>query len=304
MLDHEQPRAATAGSSFRYEPQHAASLAAETRKYDWLVERVLAADLPTVLAGPAKCLMTSITVDLAISLASGSPFLGRFRVPNAISVAVLSGDPSPVTLADTARRIARAKQIELPECSLAWQLNLPKLFNAEDLKELQDGLRRERVQLVVIDSLPMCLLDGARDVDAGNLYHMEPLLLRAAHACRDAGATPLFVHNVTKTSAKRTESDGLPELSDLQYSGVAEVARQWILLGRQAPFEPGSSHHALNMVVGGNAGHSSAWRVAISEGTPRSDATPSGWDVSVLPYAREDSFEEAAKPSLKHRRAR
>ena len=91
--------------------------------------------------------------------------------------------------------------------------------------------------------------------------------------CRRAGATPVLVHHTTKpTGAKRTAVT----LNDLAFAGIGEFARQWLLVGRTADYEPGSGTHDLTLSIGGSAGHSSAWSVRIDEGR---DGESRRWSV-------------------------
>src|SRR5205807_8707221 len=57
----------------------------------WLVEQILVENQLCTIGGPPKSLKTSIAIDLAISLGSGTPFLGRWKVPEKRKVAIISG---------------------------------------------------------------------------------------------------------------------------------------------------------------------------------------------------------------------
>jgi len=64
----------------------------------------------------------------------------------------------------------------------------------------------------------------------------------------------------------------------LRFVRIGEFARQWLLVGRTAEYEPGSGVHDLILSIGGSAGHSSGWSVRVDEGR---DAENRRWSVRV-----------------------
>ena len=110
------------------------------------------------------------------------------------------------------------------------------------------------------------------------------MLSRTAETCLDAGATPVLVHHATKSGAKLANSADEPlDLDDLAFAGIGEFARQWLLLNRRTPFQPGSGKHALFLNAGGSAGHSSCWEIDVDEGTVTQEFDSRGWKVKVRP---------------------
>ncbi|HET6325475.1 MAG TPA: AAA family ATPase [Planctomycetaceae bacterium] len=263
----------------------------------FLIEGLLVNRQVCVLGGPKKCLKTSIICDMAISLASGKRCLGHFAVPTAKRVAVFSGETSPGDLQDLARRVSTERRLRLDQVDqVLWVHDLPKLSQQHDLSSLTEFLRSNKIDVVFVDPLFLCLLDLASSSSATNLYAIGPLLRAAARACLRAGTTPVFAHHSTKganksnrslqqSGARGSRSAVSLDLDDLAFAGVAEFARQWILFGRNEPYVPGTGLHDLTMTAGGSAGHSGSWRVVVDEGTAGSDLDGRRWKPSVREIA-------------------
>jgi len=233
---------------------------------EWLVEDVLPLGQPLVIGGPAKSYKTSIMVDMCYSLATGTAFLGQFRVPQPRRVLVMSGESGSTALANLVLRLddARNGAHELYG-NLFWSERLPALDNPRDRAALQAELRARGAEVVVIDPLYMSLLSGNYS-DAMNLYAVGSILTRFAADCREIGVTVVLVHHTGKT-ASSSRGTSLPHLRDLSQAGIAEFVRAWLLLA-PSKSSPNSSRTELNMVIGGSAGHRSHWLLEIDEGSP------------------------------------
>lgn len=262
-----------------------AALATANYPQEWLAEHVLITGLPAVIGGPQKSLKTSVGIELAISLATGKPFLGQFDVPVQKRVAVFSGESGPATIKETAKRICAAKGLRLKNCNVWWEFSLPALGNRAHLQALYSGLRQREIQVVILDPLYLCLLKGSK-ASAANLYEVGPILCDAARACLDAGATPILIHHVTKGANKKE----FLSLEDLAFAGIGEFARQWILLNRREPYAM-DGNHRLSMAIGSSAGHSSYRHLDVSEGTVGDDLTGRRWEVRCF-----DRPQSAKKP--------
>ena len=254
----------------------------------WLVKKILVEDQPAIIGGPKKSLKTSILVDMAISIAAGTreKFLGRFDAENPRRVGIISGESGEATLQKTAQRVCRTKHLDLAQCNVFWSFMLPQASHVEDLEKLAKAISANRLQLVFLDPLYLTLLRGNAKASAANMFDMGPLLSDLANTCRNAGATPVFVHH-TRKSAKNQSQYRPPELEDLAFAGIQEFARQWILLSRREAFESDSGEHKLWLKAGGSAGHSGLWSVDIDEGKMNENFGGRRWDVIVRTAAEE-----------------
>lgn len=272
------------GLKFKAKFMDCGTLDSETIQLRWLVKKVLVAEQPMVVGGPKKALKTSIVTDLAISLATGKPFLNKFEIPAPVKVVFLSGESGMATQQDTARRVCKAKGVEFRDCNIAWGFELPKLSNDGDLAELTIGLAEAGAQVVIIDPLYLCLLDGNTDAQASNMYKMGPLLLKVSDACRRAGATPILVHHARKENQMYRGNRNEPlDLEDLAFAGIAEFARQWMIVSRNGKFDPDTGQSKLWLNVGGSAGHSGLYGLEVTEGMMTDDFGGRRWEVYVVP---------------------
>lgn len=264
------------------------------------IRRILVEGQPCVLGGPKKVLKTSLLVDLALSLGTGTPFLGHdeFKVPDPINVLMLSGESGGYTLQETARRIALARGRMLSTARIFWGFTLPQLGNAMHLSELANQIRAHEIKVAIIDPAYLCLLSAGMNTNiTSNVFGMGALLKGISEIARDTGCTPIIAHHTRK--GDRANLFGVPDLEDLSGSGFAEWARQWILLNRREAYEAGSGEHRLWFHVGGSAGHSGTWALDIDEGTIDEHGDGRTWNVDVMrateAVARERENREADK---------
>jgi hypothetical protein len=281
VLSQRKPEHPERATGFRWRPLNSAAFAAGDYRPTWLVQRLLVRGMPGVMGAPKKTLKTSIMVDLAVSLASGRDFLGHWKVYRPVRVAMLSGESGQFALQDTARRVCRAKGIDLADLQdmLLWMFELPQLANGAHVRALQEGLRAACVEVLLFDPLYLALLSGVLpgQINAENLFHIGPLLLSVTSACLEVGCTPFMVHH----SRKHLPLGEVMELDDLSYSGIAEFARQWLLLSRREKFDPEAGLHHLYLNAGGSTGQSGLWAVDVTEGVLGEHFDGRTWEVTI-----------------------
>ena len=146
----------------------------------------MTAGQPLILAGGKKNLKTNILLDAAISLASGSPFLGKLKVNRAARVAVMTGESGLATIQETCRRICRAKEKELRDISgLIISPDIPRAELVDHLDALEEFIRGDEIEILAIDPAYMCMPGD----DAGNLFKQGTMLRELTAVCTKAGAS-------------------------------------------------------------------------------------------------------------------
>ncbi|HEX4144695.1 MAG TPA: PriCT-2 domain-containing protein [Pirellulales bacterium] len=253
---------------------------------DYLIDDILVAGQPTLCGGGAKMLKTSICLDGAIALTTGTPFLGRFPVLRQARTLVMSGESGLGTIQETARRICRSRGVKLDTIKdLLWSEELPRCDKDIDLVRLDRTLRNTKTEVLVIDPAYLCLGGD----DHGDVFKQGQLLGRVNQVCVDNGAAIILCHH-NKKSAQKSKTP--PQLEDMAMAGFGEFARQWWLLGRREPFCAGEPH-ALWLNVGGSAGHCGLYQLDIAEGS-RKDPGGRKWEVDVTDHhAAKDADSDA-----------
>lgn len=267
---------------------------------DYLVEHVLVRGQPGVVGGRSKTLKTSTLIDLVYSLGTGTPFLGTFETQRA-RVAFWSGESGAPTIRAKARAVARSRGMELGPDDVLWSFDLPKLARADHLLAIGDIIAERSIDVVVIDPLYLSLLDAKSASNAGNVFAMGAALEPLTQITSTTGCTILLAHHFRKGAG---DPDEPAALEDLSQSGVAEWARQWLLLARRSPYRSDGAHE-LWLRAGGSAGHSGLFALNVNEGDPDSSEART-WEVEVCSAtdAREAVKREAEQRKLAQREQR
>ena len=258
-----------------------AEFASADFKLEWLVTGVLVKGQPVIVGGPEKCLKTGCLVDLAISIATGTPFLGNeaFEVPCPRRACVLSGESGGAKLRAAALAVCDARSIRLQDVDVLWQFELPKLADPEHLRGIKQSIIKDCIDVLIIDPAYLCLLAGdERNRSAGNVFDMGSLLRDVGQLGQDTGCTIVLCHHTTKR--ERQYRLTRTTLEDLSQAGFREFARQWLLLGRKSQYQH-DGRHELWLDVGGSAGQSGAYVLTVDEGVIDENFAGRKWSCRV-----------------------
>lgn len=262
-----------------------AELFNKTIERTFIIEGFMVANEPMVIGGPSKTLKTSIALDMAVSIVTGTPFLGKFAVPNPRPCMIISGESGESTLQSTMRAIAEARGIQAHQLDrLEIGFRLPKLDNPKCVDDLIEELRHKEIDTVFIDPLYRSLRAGEA---ASNIYAMGERLELIAERIHRAGITLILLHHFRKTG--RTYSEA-PELEDLSQSGIAEFARQFLLLKRREAYKQ-DGNHKVWFSWGGSAGHQGLNILEAFDGVYPHRT----WRSTLRSVTEFDEMEKAAK---------
>lgn len=251
---------------------------------EWLAEDVLVSGQLATITGPMKSMKTGVSLDLAVSLATGSPFLGQFIIPKTRRVLVHTAEIGLSVAVNKLDAICEGKRIcpfdEIDGAFLS--SSVPRLKSDVQLAQLAKDIEEHNIDVLVIDPLGL----AAGGADSRMLIEMGELLERVLRICNKRRCTLVIDHH-----ANRTAGVGEPlTLNNISGAGVAEFARQWILLSHSQPYSHGLARLWMN--VGGSAGHCGLYKVEINEGMQDGELLENRkWDVQVEEYEGSGSDE-------------
>ena len=244
---------------------------------------------PMVIGATSKSLKTSLALSAGVSLATGTPFLGR-NVPVPKRVIVFSGESGLATIRGVIRRVSKFHGLSPAECQDRLLIcdTVPSFESREHLTLLRDVLRKYEPDFAIIDPAYMAL--GGEGAD--NVFAMGVKFKRLMDVCRglEKPVLPCIIHHAGK-AAKKAKS---LTLSDLAWAGWSEFAGQWWLIARQDEKFDGRTHE-LRLQAGSRAGTFADLSLTVDEGVADFGLDGRIWQEVVHEWAtvQAESHEEA-----------
>ena len=160
----------------------------------WLVEGLWTRCGVGLIGGAPKCCKTWLALDLAVSVASGTPALGRFSVRDPGPVLFYGAEDGPAQLSARIGAIADARDIDIGDLDLG--LILPhslRLDTERDRARLTATIDRHRPRLLVLD--PLVRLHRLDENSAGDV---SALLAELRLLQRSYQLALVLVHHLRK----------------------------------------------------------------------------------------------------------
>jgi len=222
----------------------------EDKAQRWLIEQLWGESSVGVIGGAPKCSKTWLGLDMALSVATGTPCLGKYAVPRVGPVlAYLAEDALPV-VRERVAGMARHRALDLAGVEIH-VITAPTLRLDRDphRTRLLETARRLRPRLLLLD--PLVRLHG---IDENNAGEVAGLLAYFRSLQRELNLSVVLVHHTRKNAAAGVAAgQGLRGSSDIHAFGDSNLYlrrnRERLVLSSEHRAAPASPSVYLELVA-------------------------------------------------------
>jgi hypothetical protein len=262
----------------------------------WLVQGLWPADAYGVLAAKEKAGKTWAALDLAVSVASGRPWLDHFPCPNPGPVLLFLGEGGERATVRRIQAIATSKGVDPDQLADRLRLcfRVPRLAApgaGAELAAVQAELAAHPAALVILDPLYL----AAAGASGSNLYDMGAVLQAIQGVCQHAECALLVVTHWNKTGDGR----GPDRIAGAGPAAWARVICSVAILYRGRDPD-GSSSVLLGVELVGGELADARFRVRrrVRAEDPADLGAPLSYAVEVLAVDEDDQDLEPAAAAL------
>ena len=255
--------------------QRASQLASNGPQTQWLVEQLWTEQAVGILGGEPKCCKSFLALDLAVSVASGTPCLRQFPVRRSGPVLLFPAEDSLAVVRQRLEGIAAVAQV--PFASLPVQvITAPslRLDTATDCHRLSLTVQQQRPVLLILD--PLIRLHR---VDENDATQIAALLSFLRELQRKFQVAVMLVHHARKDSHSSRPGQALRGSSELHGWGDSNLYMRrkgsQLTLSTDHRAAPSQDHIPLQLAESGS--------VAALKVVERSSVEP---DVAPTPTER------------------
>ena len=269
----------------------------EVEEPTFLVENLFVDKETLIIGGREKSFKTGLAIDLAVSLASGTPFVDTFPIESTRKVVVFTAEIGEPAIKLWVNRICLQKGISPIVNDLLVSSRLPDFTIDKRGNPVDEGGRVELMRMFELGGFDTAVFDplyfALLGTSLGDMNAVGGVLRNISTLCAEVGVWPILCHHARKDSLKEFQP---MSLGDLSGSGVPAFARQWLLSAHAEEFENGRA--SLYVRAGGSTpGDRGLWRVGIDEGV-EDEITDRRWQLTVSSEEEHDPHEDAREQVL------
>lgn len=249
----------------------------------WIIEGLLIHNHDFAFGAEEKALKSYMCADLAVSVATGTPFLNHFPVPEPRKILWFSSEWDDTDVGRALNRMMEARGLTresyIHKPGIIYRT--PDLTDEGMRQRVGQIIKREKADLVILDCCYKLMNDDK--ADARMLNEMGKVYSRFSEMVKDNDATTLFVQHFKKGQS------GQLSLSDMTGTGLAQHVRHALLWRYIDP-----QHHDLERLrlhaklIGKDTGYKghNEFDIAINENK---------WNTLVQPWTQVKAAEGVKK---------
>jgi hypothetical protein len=216
----------------------------------WLVEELWGASSVGVIGGAPKCAKTWLGLDMALSVATGTPCLDKYAVPEPGPVLVYLAEDALPVVRERVAGMARHRGLDLGPVEIH-VITAPtlRLDRDRDRTRLLETTKRLRPRLLLLD--PLVRLHG---IDENNAGEVAELLAYFRSLQRQLDLSVLLVHHTRKNAAGGVAAGlGLRGSGDIHAFGDSNLylrrSRDHLVLSSEHRAAPASPPVYLDLIA-------------------------------------------------------
>jgi len=167
----------------------------------WLLRGIWPSGDYGVLAAEMKAQKTWNATDMAVSVASGTPWLGLVPVDDPGPVLMFAGEGGEANSLRRLRAVATARGVNADDLPIHICLRAPHLTAQEHLRVIEERIHAIGPRLVTLDPLYL----SARGAKGADLYAMGEVLEPPQRMCQAVGAALLVVTHFNRKPGQGVE---------------------------------------------------------------------------------------------------
>jgi len=197
----------------------AAKLPSHTAEQRWLIEQLWGTEAVGIIGGEPKCGKSFLALDLAVSVASGTACLGRFRAARADRVLLFAAEDPLHVVRERLEGITAARGVALRDLPL-FVITAPRLRldDSTHCQQLSETIEKIHPALLVLD--PFVRLHAIDENAAGEV---APLLAFLRHLQRKHQLAVALVHHARKDAGRSRPGQALRGSSEFHAWGDSNL---------------------------------------------------------------------------------